>query len=60
MASDTFIFFADWLDFFHSSRTRVEPAAADINLTIAMSLSVIVMVQWYSIHVLSAPLSAPL
>ena len=37
-----------------SSRSTkpVEPAAADINLTIAMAIAVIVIVQWYSIHVL--------
>lgn len=46
-----FILFANWLDFFPLT-APVEPAAADINLTIAMSLSVIVIVQWYSIHVL--------
>jgi F-type H+-transporting ATPase subunit a len=46
-----FILFANWLDFFPLT-APVEPAAADINLTLAMALAVIVIVQWYSIHVL--------
>ncbi len=46
-----FILFANWLDFFPIEKP-VEPAAADINLTLAMALAVIVIVQWYSIHVL--------
>ena len=46
-----FILFANWLDFFPLT-SPVEPAAADINLTLAMALAVIVIVQWYSIHVL--------
>jgi F-type H+-transporting ATPase subunit a len=46
-----FVLFANWLDFFPLA-APVEPAAADINLTIAMAIAVIVIVQWYSIHVL--------
>jgi F-type H+-transporting ATPase subunit a len=46
-----FILVANWLDFF-PLRTPVEPAAADINLTLAMALVVIAIVQWYSVHVL--------
>jgi F-type H+-transporting ATPase subunit a len=46
-----FVLFANWLDFFPLEKP-FEPAAADINLTIAMALAVIVIVQWYSIHVL--------
>jgi F-type H+-transporting ATPase subunit a len=46
-----FVLFANWLDAFPLV-APVEPAAADINLTLAMALSVIVIVQWYSIHVL--------
>ena len=46
-----FILFANWLDFFPLDKP-VEPAAADINLTIAMAIAVIVIVQWYSVHVL--------
>ena len=46
-----FVLFANWLDFFPLA-TPVEPAAADINLTLAMAIAVIVIVQWYSIHVL--------
>jgi F-type H+-transporting ATPase subunit a len=46
-----FVLFANWLDFFPLT-APVEPAAADINLTLAMALTVIVIVQWYSIHVL--------
>jgi F-type H+-transporting ATPase subunit a len=46
-----FILLANWLDAFPLAQP-VEPAAADINLTIAMAIAVIVIVQWYSIHVL--------
>jgi F-type H+-transporting ATPase subunit a len=46
-----FVLFANWLDAFPLV-PPVEPAAADINLTLAMALSVIVIVQWYSIRVL--------
>ncbi len=46
-----FILFANWLDFFPLT-APLEPAAADINLTAAMALTVILIVQWYSIHVL--------
>jgi F-type H+-transporting ATPase subunit a len=46
-----FVLFANWLDAFPLVQP-VEPAAADINLTLAMALAVIVIVQWYSIHVL--------
>ena len=46
-----FVLLANWLDFFPLT-APVEPAAADINLTLAMAIVVIVIVQWYSIHVL--------
>ena len=46
-----FILVANWLDFF-PLRPPVEPANADINLTLAMALVVIVIVQWYSFKVL--------
>ena len=46
-----FVLLANWLDFFPLTKP-VEPAAADINLTLAMAIAVIVIVQWYSIHVL--------
>jgi F-type H+-transporting ATPase subunit a len=46
-----FVLLANWLDAFPIAQP-VEPAAADINLTLAMALAVIVIVQWYSIHVL--------
>jgi F-type H+-transporting ATPase subunit a len=46
-----FILIANWLDFFPLEKP-VEPANADINLTLAMGLVVIVIVQWYSVHVL--------
>jgi F-type H+-transporting ATPase subunit a len=46
-----FVLIANWIDFFPLTKP-IEPAAADINLTIAMSLVVIVIVQGYSIRVL--------
>ena len=46
-----FVLLANWLDFLPLTKP-VEPAAADINLTLAMAIAVIVIVQWYSIHVL--------
>ncbi len=46
-----FVLLANWLDFFPLTKP-VEPAAADINLTLAMAIAVIVIVQWYSIRVL--------
>jgi F-type H+-transporting ATPase subunit a len=46
-----FVLLANWIDFFPLTKP-IEPAAADINLTIAMSLVVIVIVQGYSIRVL--------
>ena len=46
-----FIFVANWLDFL-PLHNPVEPANADINLPLAMALVVIVIVQWYSFHVL--------
>jgi F-type H+-transporting ATPase subunit a len=46
-----FVLLANWLGAFPIAQP-VEPAAADINLTLAMALAVIVIVQWYSIHVL--------
>ena len=42
---------ANWLDVFPLV-SPVEPANADINLTLAMALVVIVIVEWYSVHVL--------
>lgn len=46
-----FILFANWLDFFPLT-SPLEPANADINLTLAMALVVIVVVEWYSARVL--------
>jgi F-type H+-transporting ATPase subunit a len=46
-----FILFANWLDMFPLV-SPVEPANADINLTLAMALVVIVIVEWYSVRVL--------
>ncbi len=46
-----FILFANWLDVFPLV-SPVEPANADINLTLAMALVVIVIVEWYSVRVL--------
>jgi F-type H+-transporting ATPase subunit a len=46
-----FILFANWLDAFPLV-APVEPANADINVTLAMALVVIVIVEWYSVHVL--------
>ena len=46
-----FILFANWLDVFPLV-SPVEPANADINLTLAMALVVIIVVEWYSVHVL--------
>lgn len=46
-----FILMANWLDFFPLNRP-VEPPNADINLTLAMALVVILIVQWYSVRTL--------
>jgi F-type H+-transporting ATPase subunit a len=46
-----FILVANWLDFFPLTEP-VNPAGADVNFTAAMAIVVIVIVQWYSIHVL--------
>lgn len=46
-----FILIANWLDFFPLQQPVV-PANADVNLTFAMSVTVIVIVQWYSVRVL--------
>ena len=46
-----FILFANWLDAFPLV-SPVEPANADINVTLAMALVVIIIVEWYSVHVL--------
>jgi F-type H+-transporting ATPase subunit a len=46
-----FILFANWLDFF-PLKAPVEPANADVNLTLAMAIVVIVLVQGYSFKVL--------
>lgn len=45
-----YILIANWLDFFPLHHP-VEPANADLNQTAAMGLVVIVVVQWYSVHV---------
>lgn len=44
-----FILVANWIDFFPLQRP-VEPANADINMTLAMSLVVIIVVQAYSLR----------
>lgn len=46
-----FILMANWLDFFPLQKP-VEPPNADINLTLAMALVVILIVQWYSVRAL--------
>jgi len=46
-----FILIANWIDFFPLEQPVI-PANADVNLTFAMSITVIVIVQWYSIRVL--------
>lgn len=46
-----FILSANWLDMFPLV-APVEPANADINLTLAMALVVIIIVEWYSVRVL--------
>lgn len=46
-----FILIANWMDFFPLVQP-FEPANADVNLTIAMAIVVILIVQWYSVHVL--------
>jgi F-type H+-transporting ATPase subunit a len=46
-----FILVANWLDFF-PLKAPVEPANADVNLTLAMALVVIIIVQWYSFKTL--------
>lgn len=46
-----FILVANWLDFF-PLKQPVVPANADVNLTFAMAVAVIVVVQWYSVRVL--------
>ncbi len=46
-----YILFANWLDVFPLI-SPVEPANADINLTLAMALVVIAVVEWYSVRVL--------
>ncbi|MBV9100040.1 MAG: F0F1 ATP synthase subunit A, partial [Candidatus Dormibacteraeota bacterium] len=46
-----FILVANWIDFFPLQQPVV-PANADVNLTFAMAITVIVIVQWYSIRVL--------
>jgi F-type H+-transporting ATPase subunit a len=46
-----FILVANWLDVF-PLHAPLEPANADVNLPLAMALVVIVIVQWYSFHVL--------
>ncbi|MFN2581619.1 MAG: F0F1 ATP synthase subunit A [Candidatus Dormibacteria bacterium] len=46
-----FILIANWLDFFPLQQPVV-PANADVNLTFAMSVTVILVVQWYSVKAL--------
>ncbi|MGH7686974.1 MAG: F0F1 ATP synthase subunit A [Candidatus Dormibacteria bacterium] len=46
-----FILIANWVDFFPLTSPLI-PANADVNLTFAMSIIVIVVVQWYSVRVL--------
>lgn len=46
-----YILVANWLDFF-PLKSPIEPAASDLNQTLAMALVVIIVVQWYSVHVL--------
>lgn len=46
-----FILLANWLDFFPLVKP-VEPANADINLTLAMGLVVFFIVQWYAVHIM--------
>ncbi|HEX6539376.1 MAG TPA: F0F1 ATP synthase subunit A [Candidatus Dormibacteraeota bacterium] len=46
-----FILIANWIDFFPLTQPLI-PANADVNLTFAMSITVIVAVQWYSVRVL--------
>lgn len=46
-----YILVANWLDFFPLQKP-IEPAASDLNQTLAMALVVIGVVQWYSVHVL--------
>jgi F-type H+-transporting ATPase subunit a len=46
-----YILVANWIDFFPLQQP-VEPANADLNQTAAMGLVVILVVQWYSVHVL--------
>ena len=47
-----YILIANWLDFFPLPKPLLHPANSDINQTLAMSLVVILIVQWYSIRVL--------
>lgn len=46
-----FILIANWIDFFPLTQPLI-PANADVNLTFAMAITVIVVVQWYSVRVL--------
>jgi F-type H+-transporting ATPase subunit a len=46
-----FILIANWMDFFPLVQP-FEPANADVNLTLAMAIVVIIVVQWYSLRVL--------
>ena len=46
-----FILVANWLDFF-PLHSPVEPANSDLNVTAAMALVVIFVVQWYSVRAL--------
>lgn len=47
-----YILIANWLDFFPISGVSLHPANSDLNQTLAMSMVVILVVQWYSIRVL--------
>ena len=46
-----YILIANWIDFFPSPSHLFFPANADLNQTMAMSMVVILIVQWYSIRV---------
>ena len=46
-----YILIANWIDFFPSPSHLFFPANADLNQTLAMSMVVILIVQWYSIKV---------
>ena len=45
-----FILVANWLDFFPLTQP-LEPANADVNVTMAMAVVVFIVTQWYGVHV---------